>query len=642
MKKIIYFLMFILLVSFNSASNEYYLNSYWAMDTIDLSGNTLIDVYNTKNGTINGVTTGGAGIVNEDLSFDGVNDKVTFTNSSIYRSTGDFSVGCWINPNENSDGHFFNSDLQGGTFGWGLILQTPAGASTIDFRVNTDGNDVASSSITYSNGKWYHVVGIHNNTENKIHLYINGTLSNSADVGTPQYTGTHPLGLGYRVSLNDQFYKGELDECFYANYSMSRDTIFEIFEKQKLGYRLDEDLIFYYNISKPLNNSILNSNIFNGSIILKTNETFGICSINNTIWNISDSNNDTFIFSNSSALQNKNYILKISCSGFEKILNFTFDTIKPMIYNIAPSNNSVLTGINFFQAEFYDLNGIWQYNITIKNESENIILNNFTTNISLLFTIQNIDFKKYIDLSLYPNGTYNYIIEVWDSHTDNNIIDLLDNYEFIKEKENIINEKYDNIEITYNYNPEVSVSNDIKKDKISYILNSSKIENYYYIESNKNINYLKDSKYKCHFIIDNKIWHDCEGLNNQKVTKINDKKYLISFDIENNKAVMDSTGFLNYNSESYIFNIGGISTTTTTTTEESISMFHEIIIILIIYIIMLIIYLLSKNGIIGFISAFVGLMLSLLLFQELTKHYLPLALMIFNAYIMFISIFNKD
>lgn len=274
-KTIIIMMMIMLLglCSFASASNPFGLTSDWEHDNIDVSGVTSIDAMNNYNGTINSATTGVSGIIGEAFGFDGLNDYVEMPNNAIFRRTGDFSVGCWINPLSatTTDSYIFGSDLQAGTEGWGLFLDGN-GAGVYTFRVNTDGADVVNSISIGENGKWVHIVGVHNDSENKIYIYINGTAENSAAVGTPQYNGNFPFSIGYRDSTNDYFFNGSIDQCFYTTEALSPTKVNDIFTHGKRlddGQKLDITAKDYWNQSSILNFSA----IVNGIPFSTTNGT---------------------------------------------------------------------------------------------------------------------------------------------------------------------------------------------------------------------------------------------------------------------------------------------------------------------------------------------------------------------------------
>ena len=240
MKKILlYWIIALLLCNFGVAANSWDTanwKSYWSHDDADVSGTISIDSKETENGTIVDTTTGGTGIVNQDFSFNGT-DKVTFADNSVYRPVSDFSAGCWIKPvGELNGAHCLNSNIVGGSYGWGIILQTSP--QTLDFRLNTNGADVVQSNTLWANGKWHHVVVVHDDSANNISIYINGTHDKSATVGTPQYNAANPLAMGYRPSNNDQYLSGELDECFFYTEALNSTQILDIFNQGKEGLRL--------------------------------------------------------------------------------------------------------------------------------------------------------------------------------------------------------------------------------------------------------------------------------------------------------------------------------------------------------------------------------------------------------------------
>lgn len=84
--------------SVQGSIHETNLISYYSMN--DISGSTLNDYTGTYNGTISGATTI-AGYNGNCLSFDGVNDQVSFSASAWSELTGDFTIICRCEPTKN-------------------------------------------------------------------------------------------------------------------------------------------------------------------------------------------------------------------------------------------------------------------------------------------------------------------------------------------------------------------------------------------------------------------------------------------------------------------------------------------------------------------------------------------------------------
>jgi hypothetical protein len=308
------------------------------------------------------------------------------------------------------------------------------------------------------------------------------------------------------------------------------------------------------------NNSYYNYNTWNGTIILIGNENLNYCEINNTIWNISSINNKKIAFYNYTALTDGVYELFINCndtsSNYANLtIKLIMDNSEPTITNIQPDDESTnISNLTHF-ATFKDNNAIWQYNVSVFNGST-LIWNNYTTNISLSSDITEINFTRLYNYGSGIENNYTYKLSIWDSHTKKNIKKELKDNTIIREKlnydddENYISQYFINTNTDINiYYPKklFEIKHYIENDRIKYFIERLKdSENYYFIlSSNKKINYLPNSKFSEHFIINNYYWFDTKGLKTNEIIKINDYNYIIKFDLSES-VLTESTGILNY------------------------------------------------------------------------------------------------
>lgn len=129
---------------------------------------------------------GDAAAVYNDVAyfdFDGSNDYVSRSNNSFV-SNGGGTLECWFNTDDlSSDRVFINHS---GFAHWNLIVRGSDDKIRLEYKSTSSNNTQLLSSSTISNGNWYHVVGVVNDTGARI--YINGELD--ASNSTPQNLGT--------------------------------------------------------------------------------------------------------------------------------------------------------------------------------------------------------------------------------------------------------------------------------------------------------------------------------------------------------------------------------------------------------------------------------------------------------------------
>ena len=131
------------------------------------------------------------------FNFDGVDDRISVGNPTSLNFVTDVSCEVVFKRNSNAV-----TNLR-------LLSKGGGGASTSQngfsyFGSNTSiafactNNAVRNiQSATITTGKWYHVVGIIDQTSNKIKVYLNGVLTNNATLsGTGTMVGTSDLNIG--------------------------------------------------------------------------------------------------------------------------------------------------------------------------------------------------------------------------------------------------------------------------------------------------------------------------------------------------------------------------------------------------------------------------------------------------------------
>jgi len=111
------------------------------------------------------------------IDFDGTNDYVTVSDSTLTSITGDLTISAWIRPDVVSkeqtiigkwDETTANNDRS-----YRLYLDA---SNKLNFSVSTDGSAVVThtgSNTTFSAGTWYHVEAIYDNA-GTMDVYVNG------------------------------------------------------------------------------------------------------------------------------------------------------------------------------------------------------------------------------------------------------------------------------------------------------------------------------------------------------------------------------------------------------------------------------------------------------------------------------------
>ena len=232
-------------------------------DFIRVTYSSLSDMTSGSSGTI--VSTGlgstgvGTGSINYVLDLDGTNDYVSLPNS-INMGTSDFTLSIWLKTDDvSSRQHVFQ---QTGSNDNRVIAINSGGSLTS--RLGGSGSDQLSG-VTLSTDTWYHIVLVHDNSENTLKWYVNGTEQNThTSVNVPSNTGTFYLGTN--SDADDKFFNGQIDEVRIWNDVRTAAEIADNKDDELVGN--ESGLAAYYKMSDGTGTTLTDnsSNSNNGTL----------------------------------------------------------------------------------------------------------------------------------------------------------------------------------------------------------------------------------------------------------------------------------------------------------------------------------------------------------------------------------------
>ncbi len=218
---------FWLYFSNKSNINETGLVGFWKLD--ESFGETAFDESGNKNnGTLNNGPKRIYGTFGNALSFDGVNDYVSISDSASLDISGAITIESWVKINSFSSDQWIlskNNYPTAATPGYGIAILTngkinPAISSTVDQQFQSTG--------TLSTGVWYHIVVVAD-AVSTIKIYINGALDTTANKPEGAGTNNNPLKIG--VANHDaQPCNCIIDEVRIYNRSLSADEVKALYE----------------------------------------------------------------------------------------------------------------------------------------------------------------------------------------------------------------------------------------------------------------------------------------------------------------------------------------------------------------------------------------------------------------------------
>ncbi len=156
------------------------------------------------NGTINGIATNPAPVINTALSF---------------------SVSAWVNLNSVSGYQTFASIDGNTTSGFYLQLRGDTGKFAFT-RLASDSDSAtayhADATSAPSTGVWYNLIGVNDVATGQLMLYVNGVLQSTVSYsGGWQATGATVVGSGKFNAARTDFVNGEIDDVRFYDSPLS-------------------------------------------------------------------------------------------------------------------------------------------------------------------------------------------------------------------------------------------------------------------------------------------------------------------------------------------------------------------------------------------------------------------------------------
>lgn len=212
---------------------------------------------------LHGATPGAAGTSGSALSFDGTDDYAA-TDSPVLNTGKSFSVSLWAKlpgtdpghpsvalsqPGQNHSGfEFYYSSALGG---WVFLRHTDdassGGAAARAVQPACAAGDTACTTARL--GGWTNLVGVYDNPNDQIKLYVGGKLVGTAPFTTPwDARGGTILGAANHYGTLADYFPGSLDEVQLFDYQLTDAQVTKLAAKQpvdtgrpaKLVWPLDE------------------------------------------------------------------------------------------------------------------------------------------------------------------------------------------------------------------------------------------------------------------------------------------------------------------------------------------------------------------------------------------------------------------
>jgi len=165
------------------------------------------------------------------IAFDGVDDYVTVPNSTLWDFLGSFSLECWVYVNSyDTLGTFFIHQQSGG-FEFHVT-----NANVVRLNAN-GGTNMASSTASFSIGRWNHVVATYEGTTAKIYLNTSNIATNVS--ASPPSNVTGQLRIGSYVFFGSYELNGKMS-CvrIYNGKALSVSEVIQNYNATKSRFGL--------------------------------------------------------------------------------------------------------------------------------------------------------------------------------------------------------------------------------------------------------------------------------------------------------------------------------------------------------------------------------------------------------------------
>ncbi len=224
-----------------------------AYDLPEGSGSTTNDrTSNNYDGTISGASWT-TGEFTYGLSFDGTNDKVSF--STHPSTSGSFSVAAWVKIDSTSWFHPVVTNFTPGMDielkGWRFGVNN--GKVCLQLWDCWEEPYEALGTTTLSTSKWYLIAATYDSSSDAMKVYVNGADDTSGSP-TGDYTTGDNFGIGWDgvAHAMTQYYDGLIDSVAVWNTKISATEVEQLWDSgDKSGYHLttkeyDPDAGLYY------------------------------------------------------------------------------------------------------------------------------------------------------------------------------------------------------------------------------------------------------------------------------------------------------------------------------------------------------------------------------------------------------------
>lgn len=559
--------------------------NYWG----NMSSGSVVDSTKHRNLTIINGTLGYsvAGKYGNAFEMD-TNDRIKTASaySRLKFNATKWALCFWMRRMSNTTGEFITSNDSATVHGRTEVWYNNGGTFPLLWYhyLNAASANVWQFQNSRDVGGWAHYCyNVYGNGTDSVELYVNGVSKalvytptsggknneyNMSEWAFGAYAGTNALSV--RIQ-HITFFKHNLNashiDYLYANGTPGVNNVWP-YGYSSLVY--PAVTIAYPNATRHYNDAN-----YNGSIRITTDVSAN-CTINDTVhWYMAKNTSTMFRWRNTTNLASRNWTISYACknTGWTNgTFWFIVDKTKPTITQYAPANLSYIKANFLLNVTFLDDYLYWT-NTTIKQANGTVKYNKYSGNLNTTH-VSSYSVNKQINITGWPDGNYTIKQEARDTHTlqewEMPLIQSKRQLSLTAQKGIVTELKGEGIVVptlsnSVSYELEGSVFEmqlpaaiDVEAykavDRFRFQYSGETGEQSFKIVADS-LDYLENSPWPCHFIVNRLYWFDCAGLPSPQVQRIDANSYLITYEQDNESITTDSLGGLNYASKNYNFTL---------------------------------------------------------------------------------------
>ncbi|NHZ84810.1 MAG: T9SS type A sorting domain-containing protein [Planctomycetia bacterium] len=251
------------------------------------NGNAIDESGNGNDGTVNGatLTEDRFGNLNSAYSFDGIDDFIDIPDDPALNPNS-YTLVAWFLSDMESEGRILTKEsMYQGNQRYSLILNTaptdnPPTENVIELRFDAGntgfpGPVYAGTQTPYNHSEWHQVVGIFNDPNDLLSLYVDGLLVDTTVTDYFPQNSENPLTFGRFDEVEGRYFNGLLDDIRIYNRTLTTTEIDSLYHEGGWDTEPENGLVAYYPFNGNANDESGNGN--NGTVngVTLTEDRFG-------------------------------------------------------------------------------------------------------------------------------------------------------------------------------------------------------------------------------------------------------------------------------------------------------------------------------------------------------------------------------